>query len=84
MTNYGWFTGTIYNGNKEWTITQITIVLVPKTKGKSADPTLRAREYNVYVNAPPLTNTELNVKADGGGSSDFDWNIKNARGHKSR
>lgn len=84
MTNYGWFTGTIYNGNNEWTITQLTIVLVPKTKEKSADRTLRAKEYNVNINAPPLTNTKLNVEADGGGSSSFDWNIKSARGHKSR
>src|SRR3989344_762952 len=64
MTNYGWFTGTIYNGDKEWTITQLPIVLVPKSKDKSADLTLRAREYNVLVNAPPLTSTELNVKVD--------------------
>lgn len=84
MTDYGYFKGSIYNGNKDWTITQITVVLVPKTKVKSPDPARRAREYNVNFSVPPLTNSDFSVSADGGGSSEFDWSISNARGHKSR
>jgi hypothetical protein len=84
MTNYGYFKGSIYNGNKDWTITQVTVVLVPKTKDKSLDPARRAKEYNVNLSVPPLTNSDFSVSADGGGSSDFDWSIKSARGHQSR
>ena len=84
MTDYGYFKGSIYNGNKDWTITQITLELVPKTKDKSPDPARRAKAYNVNLSMPPLTNSDFSISADGEGSSGFSWNITNARRHKSR
>lgn len=84
MTDYGYFKGNIYNGNKDWTITQITVVLVPKTKDKSPDPAHRAKEYNVNLSVSPLTNDDFIVSTDSGGSSEFDWSITKARGYKSR
>jgi len=80
MTNYGYFKGNIYNGNKDWTITQITVVLVPK----SPDPARSAKEYNVNLSVPPLTNSDFSVSAASGGSSELDWSITKARGYKSR
>lgn len=107
MTNYGYLEGSIYNGNKGWTITQITVVLAPKTKDKSPEtpsfedfmrdkdrlapktkdkspnPARRAKEYNVDLSVPPLTNSTFTVSADDGGASEFGWSITKARGHKS-
>ena len=83
MTNYGYFRGNLYNGNKEWTITQITVVLAPREKSKSATEKRRPKEYNVDVVVPPLTNSDFSVSADSGGASEFDWSITNARGYRS-
>lgn len=84
MTNYGYFKGNLYNGNKEWTITQITVILAPKDKSKSAVEKSRPKEYNVNVMVPPLTNSNFSVSADSTGASEFDWSISKARGFKSR
>lgn len=84
MGDYGYFSGTVYNGNGEWTITQLTIRIAPKGTDKSAKQELGPREYNVDINVPPLTNADLLVKAESGGLSNFDWRIQNARGYKSK
>lgn len=84
MTSYGYFRGTIYNGNKEWTITQMTIILAPKSKGKSAAEISHPREYNVDVTAPPLTDVKFSVSADNTSAGEFDWTITKARGYRSR
>lgn len=80
--SYGYFEGTIYNGNKDWTITQLTIVLTPKQKDKSLDQTHRAKEYNVNVTIPPLINTKFIESVASDGSNEFDWHISSARGYK--
>ena len=80
--SYGYLKGNFYNGNGEWTITQITIALMPKTKNKSPDPTRRAKEYSVNVTVPPLTNSDFIVSVDNDGSSEFDWSISKVRGYK--
>jgi hypothetical protein len=73
MTIYGYFKGTIYNGNNEWTITQITVAISPKTKDKSQDPPIHAKEYNVDLSLPPLTESEFSMLAESRGSSELNW-----------
>lgn len=80
--SYGYFKGAIYNGNKDWTVTQLTITLTPKLKGKSTDQTRRAKEYNVNVTIPPLMNVEFIESVASDGSDEFDWHISSARGYK--
>lgn len=80
--SYGFFKGAIYNGNKDWTITQLTILLSPKSKDKSLDQARRAKEYNVNVSIPPLMNVEFIESVVSDGSNEFDWNISSARGYK--
>ena len=82
--NYGSFSGHIYNGNSDYTITQVTIVLVPKDEKKSAESFLDAKEYNVNVTVSPLTNGYFSVSVDSGGGDDVSWNITKARGYKTR
>lgn len=78
----GYFKGTIYNGNKDWTITQLTLVLTPKSKDKSIDQTRRAKAYNVNIVIPPLTNKEFIELVASDDLYGFDWNISNARGYQ--
>ena len=79
---YGYFQGNIYNGNKDWTITSLTIALTPKAKSKSFVKT-RPREYRVDVYISPLTNGSFSFSAESEGHSDFDWTIVTARGFQS-
>lgn len=84
MTNYGYFKGRIYNGSKDWTVTQVTIVLVAKAKDKISVENPRPREYNVDVTVPPLTDNEFFFSAESERSMEFDWSIARARGYNSR
>ncbi|MFH1025685.1 MAG: hypothetical protein V1764_03310 [Nitrospirota bacterium] len=80
--SFGSFRGSIYNGNNDYTITQITIVLIPKGNTHPADDFHNAKQYNVYVTVLPLTNSNFTVSVDSGDNEEFDWNITKARGYK--
>ncbi len=80
--SYGYFKGTIYNGNKGWTITQLTIVLRPKSKSKTSDQVRPDKEYNVNVTVPPLANVEFIESVANDGATDFEWRISSARGYQ--
>lgn len=79
------FKGRIYNGSSEWTITQLTVMLVPKPKDKSSVSEHSPKEYNVDVDVPPLTVGEFmfSVYYDDVASK-YDWGITKARGYISR
>ena len=77
---YSGFSGNIYNGNSDWSVTQVTIMLVAKGKEKSAEEFLNAKEYNVDVSVAPLTSSSLFFSADGPTSEEYSWNIVKARG----
>lgn len=73
--------GNIYNGNPDWSVTQITVVLVPSA---AAAKTIQARQYNVNVYIKPLSNGSLYESVDGRFDDATDWNIIKARGEKIR
>ena len=75
------FSGNIYNGNKDWTVTHVTIMLVPKRKGKDAAAFLNAKKYNEDVTVAPLTSAHFFFAAPGP-KQEYSWNIVAARGHK--
>lgn len=82
VDSINYFSGTIYNGNNDYTITQITISLTPK---KRAINSLGTKEYNsdaLFI--VPLSNSPFSISVDTGGEKDFEWNIARARGHKSK
>lgn len=81
---YGFFEGNIYNGNRDWTITQVTIALETKAKNKSPVSKPHLREYNVDVNVAPLTTERFIFSAKSEGSEELDWYIVRARGYQSR
>ena len=81
MGDFGYFSGNIYNGNRDWTVTQVTITLLPKGKEKDAAAFLDAKEYNEDVTVAPLTSSSFSFAVDGP-KREYSWNIVGARGHK--
>lgn len=81
--SYGYFKGHIYNGNIDWTITELNIVI-----GTKADPKTGKREfqrqYTAKIDAAPLSNSDLTVPIGVNNLSNLDWNIISGRGYKNK
>lgn len=77
-SGYGIFSGSIYNGNSDYTVTQVTILLTPIPAGSP----LITREYNIDVTVQPLTKGALSVALISDGSREFSWSLTKARGYK--
>jgi hypothetical protein len=76
----GYFGGNIYNGDSEWTITQVTIKLTPKNPdGSEGAKDDGARSYNVDVSIPPLSTATFSFFV--GDVKQYAWKIASARGH---
>lgn len=78
------FTGHIYNGNKDWIITQITVRLTPKGKEKSAEAFLKAKDYNEIVTIPPLTSKDIYIEVNAPEGEEYSWYIVEAEGYKQK
>ena len=83
-SGYGIFSGSIYNGNSDYTVTQVTLLLTPMGKELSAETSLDTREYNVEVALKPLTKGALSMALISGGAREFSWSLTKARGYKAR
>lgn len=81
INDYGFFSGNIYNGNKDWTVTQVTIMLMPRDKVKTESAVSDAKEYSAQVSVSPLTSNTFAFEVDGR-KEDYSWSIVGARGHK--
>ena len=79
-SGYGIFSGSIYNGNSDYTVTQVTILLTPIPAGSS----LITREYNIDVTVQPLTKSALSVALISDVTREFSWSLTKARGYKAR
>jgi hypothetical protein len=79
--SYGFVKGNIYNGNKDWTITQVTINILVKDKSSAQKS---PREYNVDLTVSPLKNEDFIFSVGDNSFVEFDWQITRARGYKSR
>ncbi len=79
-SGYGIFSGSIYNGNSDYTVTQVTLLLTPIPAGSS----LITREYNIDVTVQPLTKGALSVALISDGTREFSWSLTKARGYKAR
>lgn len=73
------FSTTINNRTTDWTLSQITVAIVPKGDGPG-DTFMKIREYNVVVSIPPLTLKPISVVIEPIGSVEFSWYVKAARG----
>ena len=81
---YGIFNGSIYNGNNNYTVTQITILLSPMRKRESAESFVEGKKYNITLTVQPLTQGALSMPIPSDNTLEYAWTLTNARGHKSR
>lgn len=86
---FGWgiFSGTIYNGNSEYLITQLTVNMTPihdhhmEMMGHmSHEP----KTHKIDLNLAPLSKSALSMALDAGDTHvhDFEWKILQVLGHK--
>lgn len=86
---FGWgiFSGSIYNGNRHYAITQLTVSMTPvhdhhmEMMEMSSHET---KEYKIDLNLLPLSKGALSVAitSDDAHVHDFEWRITQALGHK--
>jgi hypothetical protein len=81
---YGIFSGSIYNGNGDYTITQITIVLAPMRKKEAAGASVEGREYHIDLSLEPFTKGALSMPIPSDNTLEYTWTLVNARGYKTR
>ena len=80
MTKEFVFTTILKNENPDWTVTGLTIAIVPQGAGSTGFPN---RDYDVSVILPPLANKRIQVDIEAIGKSDFSWQVKAAKGTRS-
>ncbi len=83
---FGWgiFSGTLYNGNSDYTVTGVTIRLTPPAKGNgNTRDSSGGNEYDIELNLEPLSKTALSMPVPSDNTLEYSWKITKARGYKS-
>lgn len=77
------FYGNIYNGNKEWTVSRITVRITQKPGDKKTKniQTIPPQDYNIDILVSPLTTTNFEIAIDRS-DTNIEWEIVEARGLK--
>jgi hypothetical protein len=83
---FGWgiFSGSLYNGNGDYVLTQITVVLTPMKKSNAANVPTEGREYNIALAVQPLAKAALSLPIPSDNTLEYSWKITRARGFKTR
>lgn len=83
---FGWgiFSGTIFNGNKDYALTGITVLLIPPTNNKSDQTQVSGREYDIALALEPLAKGSLSMPVPSDNTLEYTWKITKARGYKAR
>jgi hypothetical protein len=82
---FGWgiFSGTIFNGNKDYALTRVTVLLTPPTN-KSDQSLANGREYDIALALEPLAKGSLSMPVPSDNTLEYTWKITKARGYKAR
>lgn len=83
---FGWgiFNGSLYNGNGDYAITQITVLLTPMKKSDAAQAPAEGREYDIALAVQPLSKAALSLPIPSDNTLEYSWKITKARGFKTR
>ena len=88
---FGWgiFSGTIYNGNSEYLITQMTVHMTPihdHHMEMMGDMSHEPKAHKINLNLRPLSKSALSMALEGDDTHvhDFKWEILQVLGHKTR
>ena len=79
---YGIFSGTIYNGNSDYTVTQITILLAPMRRKEAAGTSVDDKQYKIDLSLQPLTKGALSMPITSDNTLEYSWKLATARGYK--
>jgi len=84
----GYFSGNIYNGNSDWTVTELIINISEKDwfekaiNKKEGAPDPRMDKYRIEVTILPYTSKDFTISVDWPKDEPYEWNIYEARGYK--
>lgn len=81
---YGAFSGSIYNGNGDYTVTQVTVLIAPSTPTKGAEASVNGKEYNITLTVQPLGKGALSMLIPSDNTLEYSWKVVKARGYKTR
>jgi len=83
---FGWgiFSGTIFNGNKDYALIGITVLLTPPANSKSDRTPAGGREYEIALALEPLAKGSLSMPVPSDNTLEYTWKITKARGYKAR
>lgn len=79
---YGIFSGSIYNGNSDYTVTQITILLAPMRRKEAAGASVDDKQYEIDLSLQPLTKGALSMPITSDNTLEYSWKLATARGYK--
>ncbi|MBA2658240.1 MAG: hypothetical protein H0U72_01445 [Nitrosospira sp.] len=79
---YGIFSGTIYNGNSDYTVTQITILLAPMKRKEAAGTFVDDKQYKIDLSLQPFTKGALSMPITSDNTLEYSWKLITARGYK--
>jgi hypothetical protein len=79
---YGVFSGNIYNGNNDYTVTRITVLLTPGGKTKPAEASLGGKEYDIDLTVPPFTKSALSMPILSDNTQEYLWKVTKASGYR--
>jgi hypothetical protein len=86
VASFGWeiFSGSIYNGNSDYFITQLTITIHGHHMEKLETTSHEAKEYIIDLQLPPLSKSALSAALDMDEvhNHDLEWEVISVLGHK--
>lgn len=81
---YGIFSGNIYNGNNDYTVTRITVLLTPAGKTKAVGASVSGKEYGIDLTVPPFTKSALSMPILSDNTLEYLWKVTKASGYRTR
>lgn len=79
---YGIFSGTLHNGNSEYTVTQVTVLITPSGKLIPTGQSETGREYNLPLALKPNSTASLSMLLPSDHAQEYSWKITRACGYK--
>ncbi|MBA4143354.1 MAG: hypothetical protein H0X43_10225 [Nitrosospira sp.] len=83
---FGWgiFSGSLYNGNSDYTITRITVLLTSMGNGKGPKAFADGSKHDINLTVQPLAKGALSMPVSSDNTLEYLWKIASARGYKTR
>lgn len=81
---YGAFSGSLYNGNGDYTVSQVTVFIAPMESKKGAEASVNGEEYHIKLTVQPLGKGALSMPIPSDNTLEYSWKVVKARGYKTQ